>query len=186
MPLFVLAGAVSSSADTFTPLCEKDSPYYCWRDPSDGGPGNEVVVSGYGTDNARLWDRMTDYSRCGGQVSNANACPFTPGSGWNSFFNGDRIVIVQNLGSGYCAGSNDTEYPYVYMHACDGIKGQTELSSVFVEEDFSDHYRLVSVGETDNCYIDNQRCFLTVDGSNYNDDQLQVYFPGSYDGWTGG
>lgn len=168
----------------FAPLCEKDSPGLCWRDPSDGGPGTPVVNSGYGTDNAREWIMLTDAGRCdNGQVTNTPPCPFTGGSGLNSEFQNDRIVIVANYGSQAnptdCAGSSVSDEMVVKMHTCDYISG-SELSSVFIEEKFADHYRLVSVVWSDQC-----SCAEYLNGSATNDDPLFIDLPGTYARWTG-
>jgi hypothetical protein len=195
VPLFMLTGITPSYADTHNPVCEKDSPYLCWRDPSDGGPGTSVVVSSYGTDNARLWDRIRDTSRCqnsadptGGEVTNTPACPFAPGSGLNAKFNGDRIVIVQNYGSGYCAGSEPSvDSNYVSMHSCDGIGGVHEPSTVFVEEPFTDHFRLVSFDWSNGCgggVLCYTPWYMDVDSNNTN---LILYTsPDAHARWTGG
>lgn len=170
----------------YSQLCEHDSPNLCWRDPSDGGPGTGVVNSGWGTDNARLWNMFTDSSRCGGHVSNANACPFTPGGGLNSKYNGDRIVYVQNYGSSYCAGSSLSDYAFVYMHSCDSVNGVNELATVFVEEQFSTHFRLVSVVWSDRC--EGSLCNIPyyITGTNTNDAGLSLTVnPGTYARWTG-
>ena len=165
----------------FSPLCEKDSPNLCWRDPSDGGPGTPVLNSGYGTDNARLWFKFIDTARCGGFVSNSAACPFTPGSGLNARYNNDEIVYVQNLGSDRCAGSSTADAGFVYMHTCDSVNGASELASVFVLQQFSTHFRLISVDYSDGCF-----CDQFVNGDNVNNDQLYIGAPGTWSRWTGG
>lgn len=196
MFVFALTGAAPSSVlartggphasaqarvTDFSPLCEKDSPNLCWRDEnSDGGPPAKVAEAANATDNSRMWDRVTDTSRCGGHVSNLNACPFVPGSGLNAQFDGDRIVIVQNLGNGYCAGSSSDDTFFVYMHACDGVKGQDELASVFVEEPFTDHFRLVSV------LYSGFQDVLYLSGRGAADDQLVISSAGTYSRWIGG
>jgi hypothetical protein len=173
------ASSSQSSTDTYLPLCEKDSPNYCWRDPSDAGSG-PVLNSGYGTDAAREWAIQGD-PRCGGTVSNSLACPFTPGSGLNSEFNGDQIVVVRNLGSGDCAGSNINEGGLVYIHECDNTPGVGEPSSVFIKQPFSDHFRLVSL-----VWSDALSGAVYVNGDNVNDDQLYVGPAGTYSRWVQG
>jgi len=195
-PLLALVGATPSYAAphasrshagvqvavTYTPLCEKESPYLCWRDPSDGGLATEVANSEYGTDKARSWYVHTDYDRCGGNVSNSGACPFTPGSGLNFDFNGDRIVYVQNV-NGYCAGSSLSDQGHVEMHSCDSVGGVSELATVFVEQKFSNHFRLVSVVQSDNCV-----CHSVINGTPYTGGGLQYLYvdgTGGWDGWVG-
>jgi hypothetical protein len=177
--------AVLGNPPGFAPLCEKDSPNLCWRDPSDGGPGTPVVNSGNGMDNAREWEMITDTHRCGnGKVSNGNACPFTPGSGLNAEFDKDRIVILANYGNQSlptsCAGSSVADQMVVKMHTCDLIDGD-ELSSVFIQEDFAGHYRLVSVTWSDHC-----DCAEYLNGSDTNDNPLFIdIVPGTWARWTG-
>jgi hypothetical protein len=171
---------VTSQAQvTYKPLCENDSPGLCWRDPSDGGPGTVVVNSGFGTDQARQWVMVED-GRCNGVlVTNTPPCPFTGGSGLNFMFQGDRIVNLLNEGSGFCAGSSISNQMVVHMHQCDAFTG-SELSSVFVEQKFSTHYRLVSVVWSDQC-----SCAEYINGSATNDNPLFIDLPGTYARWIG-
>ena len=187
-PFLVLNGAAAYAATTSAPgtpapLCEKVSPNLCWRDPSDGGAGTSVVNSGRGTDQAREWLSIVDESRCSnGQVT--NDCPFTPGTGLNTKYEGDAIVTIENMGSHLCAGSSLSDVssfgvPIVTMHTCDGLQG-SELSSVFVLEGFAGHFRLVSVKWSDGGTVS-----FVVNGDNTNDDGLAVETPGTWDGWVG-
>jgi hypothetical protein len=176
--------ALISAQVTYKPLCERDSPGLCWRDPSVGGPGTVVVNSGYGTDRARLWV-LADDARCNGNifVTNTPPCPFTAGSGLNFTFQGRRIVVVLgDNGSGWCAGSSVSDQMAVKMHTCDGdaLGGPLELSTVFVVEPFATHYRLVSVVWSDQC-----SCAEYVNGSNINDNPLFIDLPGTYARWIG-
>lgn len=165
------------------PICEHDSPNLCWRDVGDGGLATIVENSGYGTDNARLWLFILDTKRCGdnggrpGYVSNKNACPFTPGSGLNFQFDGDQIVNVANLGSGYCAGSDTVDGNNVYMHVCD-IKSSS-ISTVFIVEDFSTHFRLVSLVHSNAC-----SCADYVNGDATPNDPLTIGSPDTYSRWV--
>jgi hypothetical protein len=173
--------APSQAQVTYKPLCEKDSPGLCWRDPSDGGPGTLVVNSGYGTDNARQWV-LADDGRCNNNiyVTSTPPCPFTGGSGLNSMFQGRRIVNVLNEGSGFCAGSSVSNQMVMYMHNCDFAILGGELSTVFVVEPFSTHYRLVSVVWSDQC-----SCAEYVNGSDTNNNPLFIDLAGTYARWIG-
>jgi len=178
--------AQAAAQPSALPLCEFDNPPgLCWRDPSDGGPGTVVVNSGFGTDAARTWTMFTDHPRCfNGVVTNTPPCPFTGGSGLNFKYQNSRIVIVQNFGSSLCAGSSGSDQMAVKMHACDSILGTTELSSVFVEQTFPTHFRLISVVWSDRC-----SCTEFVTGSGTNNNPLFIdineNLPGQFIRWIG-
>lgn len=171
---------------SFGTICENDSPGYCWRDPSDGGLGTPVVNSVPGTDNAREWGFGQDFSRCqnstspdGGFVTNTPPCPFTGGSGLNALFNGLGIYIIENEGSGYCAGSSNADQFKVYMHSCDGVNGVSELASVVVVQFFSDHVRIIPVLDSNLCSCGPEY----INGDNHDGDQLTVGSAGTYSRW---
>lgn len=72
----------------------------------NGTLANGATVSGSAStgNNNQHWDLVQNTGACGdGFVHNASACPFTPGSGLNTIYNGDEILTVcLHFNPGFC------------------------------------------------------------------------------------
>jgi hypothetical protein len=108
----------STSRDFVGGFCDDGSAGYCIRDPSGGGPGTEVLMSAFGTDEDRTWDIGTDYGECDGVVG--DGCP---NSQLSNRYSGDPILTFTNDGSLYCMGADADSGWVAEMKTCDELNG---------------------------------------------------------------
>jgi hypothetical protein len=156
--------------------CTNQLPESC-MDNSGGVVARYNLVNGSSYENSNYHEYFNERilsGKCnGGKVSSSMACPFKPGSGFNTRYNNDAIIELQYGSTGYCLGTNqygdamlqtcgslttgagaDQTAMFVYNNGGGGTRGLTE--SVY----WSNHWNQVAwlchgvgntLGESTNC-----------------------------------
>lgn len=122
LALTVALGSTAHATIT-SQICGNGGTGYCLNDRGNGG-SNSVVQMWYGGVTNDNFDNYQLISMCNhGYVSATMSCPFTPGSGLNTFYNGDPIIAVHylNQGANYCVDASNAGY--AYLGSCPDLSG---------------------------------------------------------------